>query len=417
LSGLRRSFALLALPTALLVGPSDASEAGDLITRVRGEWAKRGLAGEALPSRVLLDDVAIQIRLPDRVAPCGSLVVIGPRSMSFSLFDALDSAEGQRVQSVGGVAAIGSCDPKRASRVRIAASAGRGAIELLYASGVTLAPPITAWVPERTGTVAFLPQDPGAPPALAPLSERIASARRRAMQRGGTPERGQEGELSALGVAEWSVVLGPGCHRFDVMGQAHGGAARHDLDAELHVPEDGRVLARDRTDSADARLEYCAGEDTRATVLVSGSPGASVTLLHTVWPLPAHLPVQWGAPPRARIATLLHVRNLGLGRGRAVATVRGVSGRTRLAQPIRNGSCYIAIAATQGEAGRGLGVRAQVGGVEYADERGVMDQAAAVSFCAGRHRQATLEVEARGSGSAWLLVLIEVVEGAWSFER
>ena len=410
----------MAVAAALVTARLDASEARDLIERVRNEWAKRGIVSERLASRFLLDDEAIQLRLPDRadrVGRCGSLVAIGPRTMSFSLHDALDNVDDARVLSVGGVAALGSCDPKRLSRVRIAASAGRGAIELAYTVGASGAPPISTWVPERTGTVGFLPQDPGAPPALAPLGERMASAQRRAKARGGTPKPGQETELSALGVADWTVALEPGCHRFDVMGQALGGNVRHDLDAELREPDDGRSLARDRTDSADARLEYCAGEATRAVVSVSGPPGGRVHILHAAWPLPAHLPHQWGGPLRARMATLLHIRNLSLGRGRTVATVRGVSGRTHLAQAIRNGSCYIAMVASEGEAARGLGLRAQVGGVDFADERGVFDQAAAVSFCAGRQRQATLEVEARGSGAAWLLVLIEVVEGAWSFER
>ncbi len=119
------------------------------------------------------------------------------------------------------------------------------------------------------------------------------------------PMTGQETELSALGLADWSVTLDPGCHRFDVMGEARGGGSRHDVDAELREPDDGRILARDRTDSADARLEYCAGAEVRAAVSVSGSPGAKVNIMHTAWPLPSHLPEQWGAPLRARMATRL----------------------------------------------------------------------------------------------------------------
>ncbi len=408
--------ALVVFPSTL---PAYASEASDLLGRVRDEWAKRGIASHKLASRFLLDDEALQIRLPDRgVAPCGSLVAIGPRTMSFALQDAVDNVEDARIPSVGGVAAIGTCDLKRLSRVRVSASAGRGAIEFVFTAGPTAAPPISSWVPERTGTVVFLPQDPGSPPALPLLTERVASANRRAKERTGVAKEGQETELSALGAADWNVRLEPGCHRFDVLGEAHAGSStRHELDAELREPDDGRSLARDRTDSADARLEHCVGEETQATVVVSGSANTKVSILHHAWALPPHLPVHWGAPIRARIATLLHARNLSLGRGRISAATRGISGRTHFAQTIRRGSCYVAIVASEGEPGRGLGLRAQVGGVDFADERGVLDQSAAVTFCAGRHGLATFEVESRGSGSAWMLMLIETVEGAWSFER
>ena len=213
-------------------------------------------------------------------------------------------------------------------------------------------------------------------------------------------------------------MLDPGCHRFDVLGEGPTGAsARHELDAELRGPDEGRLLVRDRTDSADARLEQCVGEATPAVVAISGSANAKVTILHHTWDLPEHLPKQWGAHFPARIGTLLHARKLTLGGGRAIATIRGVSGRTHLVQPIRHGSCYLSVVASEGEPGRGLGLRAQVGGADFADERGVLDQAAAVTFCAGRHKQATFEVESRGSGSSWILMVIELVEGAWLFER
>ncbi len=407
------------LGASLFALRSDASEASDLLGRVREEWAKRGIVSQKLASRFLLDDEALLFRMPDRgMAPCGSLVAIGPRTMSFALQDALDNAEEARVASVGGVAAIGTCDAKRLARVRVTASAGRGAIEFVFTAGPTAAPPVSTWVPERTGTVVFLPQDPGSPPALPLLAERVASAERRARVRGGVQKQGQLTELSAIGGVDWNVVLEPGCHRFDVLGEARAGSStRHELDAELREPEDGRSLVRDRTDSADARLEHCVGEETQATVAVSGSANAKVNILHHVWILPPHLPEHWGAPLRARIATLLHARSLSLGRGRIAAAVRGISGRTHFAQPVRRGSCYVAIVASEGEPGRGLGLRAQVGGVDFADERGVLEQAAAVTFCAGRQRLATFEVESRGSGSAWMLMLIEAVEGAWSFER
>ena len=60
--------------------------------------------------------------------------------------------------------------------------------------------------------------------------------------------------------------LEPGCHRLEIFApdvrNAHGPRRRRlDVDAEIRN-EDEELLARDRTEAPDARLETCVGETT-----------------------------------------------------------------------------------------------------------------------------------------------------------
>ena len=96
---------------------------------------------------------------------------------------------------------------------------------------------------------------------------------------------------------------------------------------------------------------------------------------------------------------------------------QGGSGLTAMPVPVEAGACYVAVvAATRGRM-RQLALRASVGALESADERGAQEEGAAIAFCARDRRFVRLEVEARGANPTWALALHRVQSGVWELKR
>ena len=185
------------------------------------------------------------------------------------------------------------------------------------------------------------------------------------------------------------------------------------MDAEIR-DSDEDLLARDRTDNADARLELCVGQTTSATVIFAGAPAdAPVIATHAWWPIPAHIPLLWGPEPRARMAHALLSRKASAPPEEAAALYNGLAGATPIPVAVEPGACYLAVAAVTNGHARGLGLRAAIGAQESRDERTGDDDGAVVAFCARDHRYARLEVEARGASITWALALYRLEGGAW----
>src|SRR5262249_59823879 len=134
---------------------------------------------------------------------------------------------------------------------------------------------------------------------------------------GGRVGKRETGTAGSDGGGEAQVMLEPGCHRVELFAPEPAARVRGtrrmrlDVDAELR-DEDDELLARDRTDAADPRLETCVGEATAATGVFAGAPpGASVTATHVWWAMPEHLPASWPAEARGRGARARRARPLG----------------------------------------------------------------------------------------------------------
>ncbi|MEO8876603.1 MAG: hypothetical protein ABI461_13515, partial [Polyangiaceae bacterium] len=215
------------------------------------------------------------------------------------------------------------------------------------------------------------------------------------------------------------IQLDPGCHRIEVFGvdpRAGGAKApRLDVDAELRNADDDAVLARDRTEAADAHLDACVGGDTLAEVYFAGTPPRSeVALTHAIWPIPQHLPRTWGRDPRARMAAALRARHAPPLARDPVVIVQGPAGVTPIPFQIEPGACYLAVAAISHGTPHGLGLRAVTGGQVSSDERGLNDDSGVVAFCARGNSAAQVFVDARGTALSWVLALFQTSRGAWS---
>jgi hypothetical protein len=429
----RGPLALVAV-VAFAMAPGPARADGETLRQaadhVADEWTKGGALVERGPARFLYDNETMTLALPapgSSPAPaCTTIALLGARGVSFHAKvygaedDPLSDDMATRAASVAGVLEMGGCGAAAVplQRLRVTSDAGRGAIETVVARSSKPPTRLRSVLPERTGGVLPPPPDAGPPPALAPPGKRADLAEIRVKRDGAVLAARASWSSNADGSGDAKVTLEAGCHRLELFApdlrNTRGPRRRRlDVDAEIRGAEDD-LLARDRTDNADARLESCVGEPTATTVIFAGAPpGSEVTVTHAFWPIPAHIPTLWGTMARARMARALLARSAAAPPEDAVALFGGPSGSTPVPVAIEPGACYLAVAAvTQGHA-RGLGLRVVLGARDARAERTSDDDAGAVAFCARDEDHARLEVEAHPIGVAWGLALFRVVGRVW----
>jgi hypothetical protein len=396
--------------------------------RVVEEWHKGGALVERGPSRFLYDNDSMTIVLPPSGSPlqaCTTVAILGGRGVSFHAKvpgaddDPMSDDPSTRAASIAGVLEIGGCGDAAAplARLRVTSDAGRGAIETIVARSARPPAPIRTVLPERTGGTLPAPPDAGPPPPLAPPEKRADLAELRAKREGASPFPRASWNASSDGSGDVKLSLEGGCHRLEIFAtdtRARPSRRRRlDVDAEIR-DSDEDLLARDRTDNADARLELCVGEPTDATVIFAGAPGdTAVTVTHAWWPIPPHVPSLWGPDSRARMAHALLARKAASPPEEAVALYGGLAGSTAVPVAVEPGACYLAVAAVTNGHARGLGLRASVGARQAHDERTGDDDAGVVAFCARDQDLARLEVDARGASITWGLALYRIEGRAW----
>ncbi len=417
---------------ALAATPATASAQGDALqaaaARVADEWGTAGADVERIPARFLYENDTMTLAVASPGAggrACTTIALLGARGLSFHarIVDAEDEQgddPDSRIASMAGVLEISSCDEGPIERLRVTSDAGRGAIEGVIARSAKPLSGLRTALPERSGGVLPPPPDAGPAPLLPSPRERAELAEARARRDGAAIEPRAGWAASGDGSGDVKLELQPGCHRVELFAaesRAQRGAGRRrrlDLDAEIR-DEDDELLARDRTDSPDVRLDVCVGDPTTSTVIFAGAPpGTPLVATHASWPIPEHLPVAWGTEPRARMARALLARHATAPREDAVVLYAGPSGATPVPVPIEPGACYLAAAAVTHGHAHGLGLRVAVGARDARDERTSDDDAGVVAFCAGDRDRALVTVEARGVSLSWGLAVFRVASGAWA---
>jgi hypothetical protein len=407
---------------ACLVAPGASAQVRDAALRVEREWRASGAVVVRGASRFLNDDETLGLVLASLPGDCTTLGIVGARGMSFHV-RVTDPAEDEErappTASVGGVLEVSRCGDDAPRRVAVTGDAGRGAIEIVVAHSHAGVPSLPTILTERTGGPLPTPPETGGLPPLPPPDKRAEVAEARATRDGGHLAARDTWEAGPDGSGEGHIMLDAGCHRLELFAvdPRTSRAARRfrlDLDAELRGEDKETLLARDRTDAPDARLELCVGMATQTSVVFAGSPpNAPIVVAHSSWSIPSRLPLTWGQETRARMAGVMvahHVPALG---SEAVAVAQGPSGLTPMPLEVEPGACYVAVVAIDHGHARGVGLRVVVGARTASDERGSADEAALVSFCAGDRDHVRAEVEARGVGIGWGFALFRVASGVW----
>jgi hypothetical protein len=421
-------FALLVVMASAGPARADAREVAD---RVVEQW--RGVGGHvtALPTRFLFDDETVVVPVPaDEASGCTHIALIGARGLSFraklsdAASDPLAPEVGARATSLAGVVELRRCGGGRPIRhVVVTSDAGRGALEVIVARAPSALPSLTSVIPERTGGALPPVPEAGALPVLPPPEKRADVAEARAKREGARIEARTPLRAGDDGGGEAELELDAGCHRVELFARDPradrvGRRFRLDVDAELRDPANDRVLARDRTEAPDVRLEACVGKTTRVNVVFAGAPpNGEVTTTTASWPLPQRLPTLWGPLPRSKMARVMFTRHVAVPSDDPVFLAQGSSGTTPLPIPVETGGCYLAVVAlTHGHA-RSLQIRSVVGARESTDERGATEEAALSAFCVTAHESARVEVHARGTGVGWGLAVFRVKSAVWEAGR
>lgn len=430
----RGPFAVVALAATLSTTVPARASSRDVAARVQEQWRIVGARTSGVLSRFLFDDETILVPIPaeeeGRESACTQIAVVGARGLSFRarLSDAptdplLPPEPTARAQSTAGVLELRRCEPGRppVRHVIITAEAGRGAIEVVVGRSDRPLPSLGSLIPERTGGALPPPAEAGPLPPLIAQDKRADSAELRARRDGAIVRERAVLRAADDGSGDEELDLDEGCHRIEVFGrelarERPGRRFRLDIDAELRDGE--HLLARDRTEAPDARLETCVGSTTRVSLAFAGAPPRSdVLVTRGTWPLPARLPPVWGPVTRSKMARVMFLRHVAVPPDDPVYLAQGSSGATPLPLSVETGACYVAVVGVARGHARQLQLRALVGGRESTDERGAAEEAALSAFCVRAHESAKLEVIARGSGVAWGLALFRVKSGVWEAGR
>lgn len=417
--------------TSTLVGGIARADTRAVAARVEEQWRIAGARASALPARFLFDDETLIVSLPpeDEEGACTHVAVIGARGLSFRarFSDAptdplLPPEPTSRASSSAGVLELRRCDRERPVRhLVITAEAGRGAVEIVVGHAGEPLASLGSIIPERTGGPIPPPADAGGLPPLLSPDRRAEAAELRARREGARVRARTSARSRSDGAGEEELELDEGCHRIEVFGgelarERPGRRFRLDVDAELRDGES--LLARDRTEAPDARMEACVGTASRVSLIYAGTPPRSdVIITHATWQLPARLPSMWGPVTRSKMARAMLLRHVAVPADDPVFLAQGGSGATPVPLSVETGGCYVAVVGIARGRARQLQLRTFVGARESSDERGASEEAALSAFCVRAHEQARLEVLARGAGVSWGLALFRVKSGVWEAGR
>lgn len=314
-----------------------------------------------------------------------------------------------RQKSSGGASLASRCGKDRDDlrRLTVEMSSARAAVEVLMVRSPLPLGEIRDVLSERAAGPIAPRGDPGGLIEPGPLPDRLARAERRARNDGAAKITRASMRSSLAGAGEFDAQLTAGCHRLEVMAEVPTIVPRRatDIDAEVRTP-DGRMLARDRAEVPDARLDVCFGETTLVEIPFTGASGAvSVTLADAHWPLPAHVPTAWGARATAGFAGALLRRHAPDPKEPPVLETVGVQGVTQIPVEVTRGQCYLAAAALIRGDARTIRLSTRIGDRSPHDDATASVEGAALAFCADTEDTALIEVDARGNAPWWALEL------------
>jgi hypothetical protein len=409
------SCALVVLALLVLSRPARADLAADADELAR-RWAASGLRTTRLAPVFLEHGRARPVRLPLEAydsgrTTCTTIAFLTGRSTDFVVrIDPVNTlkhpASGAHAErSIAGTVLVSECGAARDAftRLSIELRVARAALETVIAVGEAPAPAIAETIPERASGPAAPLADPGPRSALEPLAVRARRAEERAKNAGAAAIRAQSFTSEQDGSGRELVHLEEGCHRIDLLAELSG-TQPIDLDAELRETSTERLVARDRSDAPDVRLELCAGSAMGVDMVYAGAPGGvEIMLLDAIYPLPKGAPTIWGARARAALAAALWRRKLPALDDPPVEQRLGVAGVTSMPIAVEPGRCYVAALGTIRGDPRSVTLTAKVDTRIAFDANAGLVDGSAVAFCSGGTDRVRIDTEVRGSAIAWVL--------------
>lgn len=402
------------LAALFVAAPADAELASDAAAI---EQAISG-AGHALEASrtVFVEEGRVLAVAKESQSPCWSVIVASARNVRFAavvgtrdedvddLLSELHVPSDRRLESTAGLLQISGCDAELAEvdRVYVRMLSPRGTLEVRVASGEDRIGSVVERLGRGAGPAAAK-GDPGPPMPVTRIADRRQRAESMARADGATNVLATEATGDVVGSGATIVKVVPGCHRFHVLAEATEAAGLLDLDAELRNHEAGGVLARDRGETPDARLETCVGRNTELAIVFAGAPPKGrVVVLDALFPLPLGVSDHWGDRARAALAGALRKRvRRGPARPPLFETI-GAQGNMSTGFPTEPGHCYVAALGVMRGTPRGLRLSVQGGARASTEEVPPGVDGTSVVFCSDGAGPARIRVDAPGSGVGWV---------------
>ena len=427
----------LALVATLFFGSRHA--AADLTEdaeRLEREWSQRGARAQRLSAVFAEHGQSRIIELAaspehDAKPGCITAAFLGAPTIDFAVAPLRENAmlemlplpaghpdvalDADSVRSVQGMVTLTRCNDERKQLARLVVSmrSQRGAIDTVVARSAATMGDALDVLPERmTGTIA--PRgNPGRPIEPGPIAQRVVRAEEQARNDGAQLFSRLSTNASADGTGQTRLRLAEGCHRLSVMAAVPSSFPHlaTDVDAEAR-DEEGRVLARDRAETPDARLDFCLGETSRVTVMYAGAAGPMpITIVDAVWPVATNIPNHWGARVRGGFARAFRRRNTPAPTAAPSVETLGSSGITIIPADVEQGRCYFAaVAVFRGEA-RSMRVSAAVGDRYLRDDVFEMPEGVGLTFCSEAEKSIRFDVDVRGNNVFWVFGLFPLTGG------
>jgi hypothetical protein len=414
-------FALGACAASFAMANLASADLGADVERVKLAWASSAKLVE--PSPRLLERGAIRrLFLPrENLDPtndeCTTIAVLGAPSTNFVLRFLPAAEEGALSRdwpepSIAGAAQVTRCGARKAmlSRVAVEMRSPRGVLEFVVARSNEPMPSLLRTLPHRDPGPPGRRRETGPQASLAPLPDRVLGARHRNAQNNALDPYERTVVSSRTGTGHKLFRLDPGCHRFDVLGEASDDE-EHPTDVDVLVKSvaDEQLLAEDRADNADAAVEFCLGEQAIVKLSFQGAaPRSQVALVLGSWRLPAGLPEAWGTRARASMAEAVGKAQFSALKESPVFATLGVQGPTFLPIDVLPQACYLVVVAAIRGATHGIAIAAESGGFMGQNQSQQDETSTSLAFCAEGNEHALIEVEAHGSGLGWLLGVWQV---------
>lgn len=349
---------------------------------------------------------------------CATVILMGARTTLFSVVTAEDTEQvdetlaratadkdGKQTASVEGFYATQACngDIAHLERLVVRMRSPRGGLEVLVArSPRPLAALDAASLSRAEGTIA--PRgDPGAPLVPAPTKDRRKGAVSRARLDGAASVAELDMAAGKTGNGEFVLKISPGCHRFDLVADASPNQGV-DLDAELRDNESGAVLALDRGETPDARVEGCLAKPSEVSVrFVGAPPGARVFISDALFKLPEWVPDHWGARTTSTLVNMVRRRSVPSPRSRPLSEALGVQGSTTIPIEVEPDRCYLAAVALIRGTSHGVRLVSLASARASTEESPPSNDGASTVFCSEDRDVARLTVDVPGSAVWWVL--------------
>jgi hypothetical protein len=425
-----------ALALVLLAAPYAHADVAEDARRLADDWAGRSAQVERL-SPIFTEHGQTRIV---RIAPnpavdakpgCVTVAFVGAQTVQFSAAPMRDGVplellplpeghpggarEGDGVFSSLGVATISRCNEERSQLEHLVISmrSARGAIDTVVGRSAAPLGDARDVLTERVTGVVAPRGNPGRPIEPGPMPERVLQAEERARIEGAQTFVRVATVSSADGLGQTRLRLTEGCHRITVMGTVPQTFPHRatDIDAEARN-EDGEVLAQDRSETPDARLDFCLGTTSRVTIVFGGAAGpVPIMVSDAGWSIPDTIPNHWGSRVRAGFAQAFLRRHLPAPASLPSAEVLGSSGTTMIPIALEPGRCYFAAAAVLRGEPRSIRVSATIADKFVREDAVDQPEGTGVTLCANRSETARIDVDARGNNVFWIFALFPFVGG------